>query len=200
MTYFKKLGRLPDDNINFFKTEILKRKNNKPFQWIKFDDFLYSEFLKIFENQDLKIQFFQGRPVLKAFYSENGYGSFIHKDGLRCQSALNIAISCNNTDIVRWYDDEIIYNIPHKFNEVTSSNFGYSRDTNIKEFEDIPHLDAIHTKIGDVYILDVNTYHTFKCVGNLPRIIIQAKFEGFPTLNQITPLLTSVSFKNLIKY
>ena len=197
MSYYKKLGKLPQETIDFFREEIFKRKTDQSFQWIKFDEFLYSEYLKIFENTELEIQYFQNRPVLKAFYSENGYGATVHKDGTQCQSALNIAISCNPTDIVRWYDDEIIDSVPHNYKVTTKSQFGQSRNTNIKDVTNIPYLDEIHTEIGDVYILDVNTYHSFQCVGNLPRIVIQAKFKGFPTLSQITPLLTKTSFKNL---
>jgi len=106
---YNKLGKLPIETVNFFLEEILKRKQpNMDYQWIHFDEYLNDKFLQIFTNTELKIQYSENknRPVQKAFYSEPGHGYRIHKDGFKCQSALNIAVSCNPGDWVRWYDDE----------------------------------------------------------------------------------------------
>ena len=61
--------------------------------------------LKEFITETLKTTV--GNYVQKAFYSAPGSGFKIHRDGHCCNSALNIAISCNGSDWVRWYDDEV---------------------------------------------------------------------------------------------
>jgi hypothetical protein len=194
---FLKLGKLPIETVEFFLAEIIKRKQpNMSYQWIHFDDYLNDEFLKLFTNTELKIQNSKtNRPVQKAFFSEPGHGMRIHKDGFQCKSALNIAISCNPGDWVRWYDDDYINSITTiKY----SNNFGQSRNTDLYEYDDIPFTEELKNEIGDVYALDVETYHSFKCNGNKPRIIIQTKFEGFPNFETIKLLLSNNSFSNLI--
>jgi len=199
---YHKLGKLPLDTVDFFYKEITKRKQpNVNYQWIQFDDFLYNEFLKIFVNTELEIQHSRDKTkkIQKAFYSEPGHGFRIHKDGLNCKSALNIAISCNETDYVRWYDENLINNIAKtKISNPINNSFGYSRNTDIFDYDDIPYTDELKNEIGDVYVLDVDSYHSFKCIGNKPRIIIQTKFEGFPTIDVIKKSLTDSSFSNLI--
>lgn len=194
------LGKLPTHVVNFFKEELMKRKkSNLPYQWIQFDDFLHSEFLKIFENTELKIQWSKDktRPIQKAFYSEPGHGFRIHKDGLKCQSALNIAISCNDTDWVRWYDDDYINSIGNI--SVLNTSNKTSRDIDIFDYENVEYIEELHNSVGDVYTLDVNTYHSFKCIGEHPRLIIQTKFEGFPNFEKITRSLSEKNFVNILK-
>lgn len=199
---YHKLGKLPIETINFFLEEILKRKQtNVPYQWVQFDEKLHLEFLKIFSNTELKIQKNSANThyIQKAFYSEPGYGFRIHKDGMNCRSALNIVLSCNTSDWVRWYDEDYI-------NKITSTpvvatfykNFGSSRNIDIFEYENIEFTEELQVEIGDVYALDVGTYHSFKCVGSLPRIIIQTKFENFPNFETINKSLSKNSFSNLI--
>jgi len=201
--YHHLLGRLPLDTINFFKTEIVKRRlTANPYEWIMFDDFLNLEFLKIFENTELKVQWNNSlkipRPVQKAFYSAPGHGFRIHKDGTHCKSALNIAISCNDNDWVRWYDEDFINNLKQDTEYSVNTHGGTSRDLNIKEYENIPCIKEVHNKIGDVYVVDTDTWHSFKCNGPEPRIVIQTKFEGFPNLDTIKESLIKKSFSNLI--
>jgi len=195
---YRKLGKLPIETIDFFLVEILKRKKaNSPYQWIHFDEYLNDEFLKIFTNTELKIQWDENKtkPIQKAFYSDPGHGFRIHKDGFQCNSALNVTVSCNPSDWVRWYDEQYINSIS-KIDY--SNNFGKSRNTNIFDYENIPYVEELHTEVGDVYVLDVNTYHSFKCIGDKPRIILQTKFEGFPVLDTIDKSLAKNSFSNLI--
>ena len=193
---YLKLGKLPKETIDFFLVEILKRKQpNIPYQWIHFDEYLNNEFLKLFTNTELKIQRSETRRVQKAFYSDPGHGYRIHKDGFNCRSALNIAISCNADDWVRWYDEDYINSISTL---EYSIKLGKSRNTNIYDYENIPFIDELRNEIGDVYALDVETYHSFKCIGNKPRIIIQTKFDGFPNLSTIKESLIKNSFSNLI--
>ena len=203
MNYYK-LGKLPQETIKFFKVELLKRKVPKvPYQWILFDNFLNKEFLKIFSNTELQIQWDKTKtiPIQKAFYSEPNHGFRIHKDGLYCKSALNIVISCNSTDWVRWYDEDYINSISTlniKTNFI-KNKIGSSRDVNIIDYENIPFTHELQNTVGEVYALDVDTYHSFKCIGNSPRIIIQTKFEGFPNFDTIKESLIKNSFSNLIK-
>ena len=200
MNHYRKLGKLPVDTIEFFKTEILKRKINRSFQWIQFDKYLNDKFFEIFCNAELKVQYdnINNRLVQKAFYSEPGHGVRIHKDGSRCRSALNIAISCNDTDWVRWYDENLINSLNGDVKVTQSSNYGLSRNTDIVEYEEIPFIEELNNEIGDVYALDVDTYHSFKCNGPHPRIIIQTKFHGYPNFPTISESLTKSSFNNLI--
>jgi hypothetical protein len=194
------LGKLPKETIDLFLVEIIKRKtSNDPYQWIQFDDYLHNEFLKIFTNTELKIQWSvdKKRYIQKAFYSEPGHGYTIHKDGFKCQSALNISISCNPDDWVRWYDEDYINSIS-TVKYLNSNKTGLSRDTSIKEYENINFAKELHNEVGDVYIVDVDTYHSFKCLGNKPRIVIQTKFENFPNFETVKESLMKNSFSNLI--
>ena len=193
---YLKLGKLPKETVDFFLVEILKRKQpDVPYQWIHFDEYLNNEFLKLFTNTELKIQRSETKRVQKAFYSDPGHGYRIHKDGFKCRSALNIAISCNSDDWVRWYDEDYINSISTL---EYSNKLGKSRNTNIYEYENTPFIEELRNEVGDVYVLDVDSYHSFKCVGDKPRIIIQTKFEGFPNLSTIKESLMRNSFSNLI--
>jgi hypothetical protein len=194
---YKKLGKLPLETIEFFKKELLARKIDSNYQWIQFDKYLNDKFAEIFFNTELKIQYdpTNDRLIQKAFYSAPGNGFRIHKDGHCCNSALNIAVSCNPGDWVRWYDDDLIYQLE---SPIYNQSIGKSRDISIMDYESIPHICELRNEIGDVYTLDVNTFHSFKCIGTEPRIVIQTKFQSYPTFATITELLSKHSFRNLI--
>jgi hypothetical protein len=200
---YKILGKLPIAVVNFFKKEIMLRKSSdKPYQWIQFDDSLSNEFFKMFSNTELKIQYDpeHKRYVQKAFYSEPGYGYGPHRDGHQCMSALNIAISCNDSDFIRWYDSDLINELSRTI--IPTDNFasggGRSRNSNIVDYDDIPYTDELRPEIGQVYALDVDTFHSFKCGGPQPRIIVQTKFRHYPDLQTIAGSLTRSSFRNII--
>jgi len=199
---YKLLGKLPLDTVEFFRKEILlRKKNDDPYQWIHFDAVLNNYFFKIFQNTDLQIQYDleHKRYVQKAFYSESGHGARIHRDGHRCMSAMNIAISCNDTDFVRWYDTDVVDSLSDTVaSNNTKTTGGRSRNTTIMEYDDIPYTDEFRCKVGDVYALDVETFHSFKCGGPLPRIIVQTKFRNYPDLQTIAGSLTQSSFHNII--
>ena len=204
MKYHHKLGKLPKETIDFFLAEILKRKvPNVPYQWILFDKFLNEEFLKIFTNSELEIQWNKGRihPIQKVFYSEPNHGFRIHKDGLYCKSAMNIVLSCNDNDWVRWYDEDHINSIASvkTSTNIITNNYGNSRDVNIDKYESVKFIEELHNEVGDVYVLDVDTFHSFKCIGASPRIILQTKFEGFPNYETLKQSLMHSSFSNLIR-
>jgi hypothetical protein len=199
---YKILGKLPIDTIDFFRREILMRKtSNEPYQWIHFDQMMNDKFSEIFSNTELEIQYDpeNKRYVQKAFYSDPGHGFGPHRDGHRCMSALNIAISCNDSDFVRWYDSDLI----NELGEVIQTNNlargrGRSRNSNIVIYDDIPYTDEFRPEIGHVYVLDVDTFHSFKCGGPEPRIIIQTKFKDFPDFKTISESLTRSSFRTII--
>jgi hypothetical protein len=197
---YKKLGKLPLETIEFFKRELLTRKIDSNYQWIQFDKQLNDEFAKIFCNTELKIQYdaSKNRLVQKAFYSSPGHGFRIHKDGIYCRSALNIAISCNDTDWVRWYDDDVINSLNNNVTVTTNPDYGYSRNCNVLEYENITYIEELHNEVGDVYTLDVDTFHSFKCIGTEPRIVIQTKFHSYPTFETITESLSKHSFCNFV--
>jgi hypothetical protein len=197
---YKKLGKLPLTTVEFFKSELLRRADpDINYQWIQFDDYLNNKFAEIFCNTDLKIQYDPGknRLVQKAFYSAPDNGFRIHRDGLRCQSALNIAISCNSSDWVRWYDSDYIDSISKT--TAADTALGKSRNVEIMNYEEISYVDELRNEVGDVYALDVDSYHSFKCNGPEPRIVIQTKFQGYPVLEKILESLEKNSFVNLIR-
>lgn len=196
MPNYYKIGKLPDTVVNDFKLEIEKLKTNNNYQWIKFNNRMHKLFSEIFSNDILKIQTKDnGENVQKVFYSMPGHGFRIHKDGARCKSALNIAISSNTSDWVRWYDEELIKNIS-KCTLVNSerNNYGLSRNTDIHKYDIIPFEDELRVESGDIYILNVDKFHSFKCNGPNPRIIMQTKFENFPSLEELNNRISVNNF------
>lgn len=206
MNYFK-LGKLPNDTIEFFKEEIYKRRDpNRNYQWVEFDNSLNQAFMEIFENKDLDVMWdpYNNKWIQKAFFSAPGHGFKIHKDGTRCRSALNIAIQANDLDWTRFYDDDYINSISKTELNLNSgknagNTVGSSRNVDIEEYEDIEYVDELKTETGDVYLINVDKFHSFKCNGPNDRIIIQTKFKGFPDFNTIYETLKKKSFKNLIQ-
>ena len=193
---YQLLGKLPESTIDFFLEEILKRKvPDKPYQWIHFDNYLNSKFLEIFSNTELSVQWSGQRPIQKALYSDPGHGYRIHKDGTQCKSAMNIALSTNSDDWVRWYDEDYINKIGSV--ELLNDSRGSSRDIDIYEYEDIPYIQQENPGVGEVYLVNTDVYHSFKCNGNSPRIIIQTKFAGVPDFNTIRSSLIDSSFNNI---
>jgi hypothetical protein len=202
--YYKYLGKLPEETIKFFRTEIAKRKENfKHYQWVHFDNYLNQKYLEIFQHPDLVIRRHQetGIPIQKAFVSAPGHGYRIHKDGFTKEAALNVILSANEGDWVRWYDETHINSLsPINFGTPeTLRGGGYSRDIDIPDYESVPYIAEYRPEIGDVYIIDTDTFHSFKCNGTKFRIVLQTKFEGFPDFDTLCNKLEHTSFINLIK-
>lgn len=196
------LGKLSNDVIVEFKNEILKNKVSlQNYQWIDFNDVLENLFLSLFKEIPLKIQYNPEtqKKVQKVFFSNPGYGFRIHKDGKRCKSALNIAVSANPSDWVRWYSDSVINELENINNINCKKKWGYSRDTSLLNYENIPYEDELRVTTGTVYILNVDKFHSFKCNGPNPRIIIQTKFDNFPELDELNKKITPSIFKRLEK-
>ena len=77
------------------------------------------------------------------------------------------------------------------------SNGNSSRETSLSSdiIENMKFVEEFKSIVGDVYLIDVDTFHTWKCSGPNSRIIIQTKFDGFPTFDQ---LCQKISFDNII--
>jgi hypothetical protein len=166
-----------------------------PFQSLNFNTLIRLEFRKIFSNTILARQI---KPSQKAFFTRPGYTAKIHKDGTDTNAALNIAISCNPTDWVRWYSKEQIdlLNIPPERSENSGGAF---RRINLLPLDNVSYSGQHLVSIGDVYLVNTNEWHSFKCSGDQDRIIIQTKFASNPTIEQLIPMLTESSFYNIIK-
>lgn len=202
--YFKKIGTLPTPVIDKIKEKILKKiDKSKNYQWVLFDQLMNEEFLEIFSCNDLKIQFKKTDdgsliPIQKAFISSPNSGYGIHKDGIHCKSALNIALSSNYNDWIRWYDDAYILNLisnnKAQVNILNTINVK-SRDVNIIDYENVPYLKELRVVTGDVYVLTVDKYHSFKCNGPNIRIILQTKFEDYPELETLINKISMSNFR-----
>ena len=206
---YKKLGKLPKETIDFFREEILKLKDPKKSknQWIWLTYNLNYEFLKIFENYNLYVRLVangvgeiahkKNYYNQKAFYTPAGSKFLIHKDGINDKAALNIALDCNDDDWVRWYKDEDVY----KFGDVPARiELNHSRNAHaIKDFENFPYTEELRTEVGDVYVVNTDVFHSYVCSGPKDRIILQTKFEGNPSFQELCDSLSKNSFKNLIK-
>jgi hypothetical protein len=198
MPNYYKLGKISADVISALKKEVDQLKTADNYQWIAANDKISKIFFDIFSSNELKIQKkLSGELVQKVFYSDPGHGFKIHKDGVKCKSALNIAISSNSSDWVRWYDEAYIEKIVScNVTDNSRNKFGLSRNIDINEYEDIPFQDELKVETGDVYILNVDRYHSFKCNGPNARIIMQTKFENFPTLEDLHKKISIDNFKN----
>lgn len=194
---YKKIGTLPQDILDEFKEEILERKDpSKGYQWIEFDNYLNGKFYEIWENEKLDVRQWEDKWIQKAFYSPPQEGWKVHKDGINCKTALNIAIQCNDTDWVRWYDEDYI-NTQANVISAKAQGIGNSRNIDIENYEELEYVKQIIPKEGDVYLVNTDVFHSFKCGGPKDRIIVQTKFEGNPKINDVAELLQESSFVTL---
>ena len=186
MNYIQ-LGKAPQSFIEKIQKLIeLRHDNNATYEWIMFDDAMQEIFNSVFFIPELKIQYLPNNVVnQKAFFSIPGYGFRPHKDGIDCQCALNIAISCNNEDWVRWYDEDYINSISSTHRNSTTEYHRHSRNTDLYEYEGIPFIDEMRQNIGDIYLVNTDVYHSFKCSGPHNRIIIQTKLADNPSISEV---------------
>lgn len=195
--YYKKLGNLNIEIILHLEKMIMNYhdKDKKGFQRIEFDNEIYNFLKDIFQGIKLKLDRTSTRIIQKAFYSDSGIFYPIHKDGFQCRSALNIAIRTNHDDWVRWYTDDVINSLGNI--KKIETDQGKTRNTNIKNIKDVPYICEYKPKIGDVYILDVDSYHTWHCSGPDYRLIIQTKFANFPSFEDLKKSIKSENIKYL---
>jgi hypothetical protein len=198
--HHKLIGNLPIEIVEKLKSMILKYHDDqttKKFQRIEFDEEILN-YLKTLIVSDMIVQkSIDGKiHIQKVFYSESGFVYPIHKDGVKCRSALNIVLQCNDDDWTRWYDDTTVLSETETQTKFSTSGFS-SRDTSlsVNVIENLKFVEEFKSKVGDVYLIDVDTFHTWKCSGPNSRIVIQTKFAGFPTFDQ---LCHKISFDNII--
>jgi hypothetical protein len=197
--HHKLLGTLPIEIVERLKSMILKFHDDQTtakFQRIEFNEEILN-YLKTIIVTNMKVQkSIDGKTyVQKVFYSDSELVYPIHKDGVKCRSALNIVLQCNDDDWTRWYHDDLILE-QSELQSLKSTNGNSSRETSlsIETIENMQFVEEFRSKVGDVYLIDVDTFHTWKCAGPNPRIIIQTKFDGFPTFNELCGL---ISFDNI---
>ena len=156
--------------------------------------------MEIFENEELKVNYdpYKKMWIQKAFYSKPGHGWKIHKDGIQCKTALNIALSSNDGDWVRWYDEDYINSLRETTQNTNIQGIGNSRNIDIDDYENIPFIEERKTETGDVYLVNTDVFHSFKCSGPKDRIVIQTKFRDFPPIEVVDESLSKKSFRNLI--
>lgn len=203
---YKKLGTLPANIISDLKSMILSQDGivlNKGFTRIEFNKQIADYMANIFENTDLVVQQTPengNRLIQKAFFSGPNFTYPIHRDGVRCQSALNIILDCGDNDWTRWYDHDLIMSVSDtktmQFPEGKST-----RNTTIpsSKIHELDYIDEYKSSVGDVCVLNVDQYHTWYSGGPQNRLVIQTKFKGFPNLETIYTSLSKQSYKNIIK-
>lgn len=188
------LGRLPPEKLQGIKEFILSRIRPIPWQVI-YDDVLQVEFSKIFNNTNIEID--AGGKNQKVFVAAPGHLYGIHKDGVDKKSALNIAISCNETDWVRWYTDQAVTDAGGKLTVFNDQKYQMSREITVSDPENVPYIQEVNTKEGDVYLVNTDVFHSFKCVGNKYRFVLQTKFAGNPSFDELFEQITAENFKGL---
>ena len=197
---YKKLGKLDKDFITVLTSMIMfNRDESLGYQWIEFDKHINEFFMQEYIG-DLKIAYDlkNDKWIQKAFYSPPSSGWKIHKDGIDCNCALNIALQCNDTDWVRWYDEEYINNLAEtKLNTRSAGSKGNSRNVAIEAYEDVEYIDELVVEPGDVYLVNTNVFHSFKCGGPQDRVIAQTKLRFNPSIEEAYKILKEKSFKSL---
>lgn len=181
------LGKAPKSFIEKIQNLIeLKHNHNATYEWIMFDYEMQEVFNSVFPIPELKIQQLPNNVVnQKAFFAVPDNGFRPHKDGIDCRCAFNIAVSCNEEDWVRWYDEDYINSISATHRNKTSESHRHSRNTDLHEYANIPFIDEMRQNIGDIYLVNTDVYHSFKCGGPHNRIIIQTKLAGNPTITEV---------------
>lgn len=198
--FYKQLGILPEYIVDDLESMImdLHSKDETGFQRIEFDQKIINKLKNLFKDVKLTIQKnHQGILVQKAFYSDSGITYPIHRDGFRCMSALNIAIRTNDNDWVRWYDSNLIDQLGQT-NSQTNSQGNSTRNTDIKNIESVNYLCEFRPQKGEIYLINVDRFHTWHCGGPDYRLVIQTKFEGFPDIETVYKSVNEDTFKSIL--
>ena len=196
MNYYH-LGKLPASTIDHFKLMIreLIGPHGPDFQSLQFTQQIKNEFKKIFDHDSLMLEI---KPNQKAFYTRPNYTAKIHKDGFDTNAALNIAITCNPTDWVRWHSEEQIASLGIEPEFGNQGHLAFRR-VPLLPLDDVPYIESQTVEPGDVYLVNTNVWHSFKCSGANDRIIIQTKFASNPTIETLKDMLEHKNFKNLVR-
>jgi hypothetical protein len=189
------LGRLPPEKLQTIKQIVLSKM--KPVAWqVIYDDALQIEFAKIFNNSTIEID--AGGKNQKVFVAAPGHIYGIHKDGVDKKSALNIAIQCNETDWVRWHSDQAVEIAGGKLTVFNDQKYQMSREITVDNVEQVPYIEQVNTREGDVYLINTDVFHSFKCVGNSYRFILQTKFAGNPSFDELINRINQNNFADII--
>jgi hypothetical protein len=138
----------------------------------------------LFSNEFLEDPLFKIDHT-KMFVTLPGQGYHIHKDGANKFVALNVIVDCNVNDWVRWYNKDTISeykNIETEWNDTVKN---YSLNIDIENWEDVPFAVEARHRPGDIYLVNVDEYHSYKNNGDTIRIVLQSKFAQNPTMDDV---------------
>jgi len=190
------LGRLKSEVVSQFEAMIRSNATAEDYQWVYLSDAHREAFKSYFNNSDV---IKTARTNQKAFFSKPDHGFRIHKDEPGTFCALNIVVSCNPGDWVRWYDESYINGIA-KVENIESTRSGKpmrSRNVPITTYEYIPFAEEVtNQQPGDVYLVNTDRYHSFKCNGTNDRIILQTKFWTCPSIEELAEQVKDKIFSN----
>lgn len=125
----------------------------------------------------------QGMYSVKLFFTRPGQASPIHKDGLRAQSALNICVDSNPGDWIRWWDDSIRDQlVEHTVDQQQRA----SRNLRSGPVDQVSGwVCEFRPRPGQIYLVNTDRYHAYHCAGPRPRRVVQTKFRGWPSIQQL---------------
>lgn len=121
----------------------------------------------------------------KMFVTLPGQGYPIHKDGINKFVALNVIVDCNVNDWVRWYNRDCIAKYKNIETEWNDQVKNYSFNIDVEDWEDVPFAVEARHRPGDIYLVNVDEYHSYKNNGDTIRIVLQSKFKQNPTMEDV---------------
>lgn len=198
---YKKLGRIPASLLHRLQAEA--RLQVKPISLIQIAFLsndtvqeLYQElFPKEFQTEGIELQH------SKIFITLPGGSHVIHKDGIDKKCALNIAIDCNDSDWVRWYDRDALLEAGGKEDlykgEYTNGRTAYSRNIYLENYREAEFIEEAKHTPGDVYLVNTDVYHSYCNNGTVPRIVLQTKFSVNPSIDDVYQRIQEVGLLNL---
>ena len=110
---------------------------------------------------------------------------------------MNIALQCNESDWVRWYDNDYINELMEVEVSLDSQGKGESRNVPIWNYTNIPYIDELKVSKGDVYLVNTDVFHSFYCGGPEDRVIVQTKFQDNPDWDYVLESVKNLNFKDI---
>lgn len=197
--YYKILGTLTSEQLEELRSQVDKTQT----QWAQHCLWDYTPELEPLVSQLIGdqpceiLRVLEGRASVKLFYTRKFSSSPIHKDGLRARSALNICVDSNPGDWVRWWSDDLLTR-PDVSEDTLTFGQGQRHSRNLRT----PLVSTVEgwqaeyrPQPGEVYVINTDAYHTYYCAGPHPRRVIQTKFEGWPTYDQLLDQLDPSQFR-----
>lgn len=187
MKFYKNLGKFDKKTLVNLKSIATKiQHSDSPAVWQYFPE-IENYLLYLLGEQKLKIAKDDNNlSSIKLFISEKNHGMGLHKDGLKNKTAMNICISSNQNDWIRWFDDDI----EACYEKEISSRFGgkilASRNLLCDDWRTLDkHIFQCCPEPGDLYLVNTDVYHSFYCAGPEKRIVVQIKFQGWPDIETV---------------